>query len=108
MHWTYDVYMLAKSTGGAMVKAGGDSWYFITADYVFGQQMAGETSKFVKAAGGKVLGDARYPFPGHHRLLVLPAAGAGFGRQGAWPGQRRVGHHQLHQAGRRSSGWAAR
>ena len=63
VHWTYDVYMLAKSTGGAMVKAGGDSWYFLTADYVFGQQLAGEATKFVKAAGGKVLGESRYPFP---------------------------------------------
>ena len=63
VHWTYDVYMLAKSTGGAMVKAGGDSWYFVTADYVFGQQLADQASRFVKAAGGKVLGEARYPFP---------------------------------------------
>ena len=39
IHWTYDTYMLANSTAGAMVKAGGDSWYFITADYVFGQQL---------------------------------------------------------------------
>ncbi len=63
VHWTYDVYMLAKSTGGAMVKAGGDSWYFITADYVFGQQLASQATRFVKEAGGKVLGEARYPFP---------------------------------------------
>ena len=63
VQWTYDVYMLAKSTGGAMVKAGGDSWFFITADYVFGQQLASETMKFVKAAGGKVTGEVRYPFP---------------------------------------------
>ena len=63
VHWTYDVYMLARSTGGAMVKAGGDSWYFVTADYVFGQQLADQASTFVKAAGGKVLGEARYPFP---------------------------------------------
>ena len=63
VQWTYDVYMLAKSTGGAMVKAGGDSWFFITADYVFGQQLASEASIFVKAAGGKVLGESRYPFP---------------------------------------------
>src|SRR6202451_1334927 len=39
IHWTYDTYMLAKSTGGAMVKAGGDSWYFLTADYAFGKQL---------------------------------------------------------------------
>ncbi len=44
VHWTYDTYMLAKSTGGAMVKAGGDSWYFVTADYVFGQQLQRDTA----------------------------------------------------------------
>ena len=56
--------MLAKSTGGAMVKAGGDSWYFLTADYAFGKQLQSDTTGFVKAAGGKVLGAAPYPFPG--------------------------------------------
>jgi branched-chain amino acid transport system substrate-binding protein len=64
IHWTYDTYMLAKSTGGAMVKAGGDSWYFLTADYAFGKQLQSDTSGFVTAAGGKVLGAAQYPFPG--------------------------------------------
>ncbi len=64
VHWTYDTFMLAKSTGGAMVKAGGDSWYFLTADYAFGKQLQGDTSALVKAAGGKVLGAAQYPFPG--------------------------------------------
>jgi len=63
IHWTYDTYMLANSTAGAMVKAGGDSWYFITADYVFGQQLERDSSSFVTAAGGKVLGTRRYPFP---------------------------------------------
>ncbi len=63
IHWTYDTYMLANSTAGAMVKAGGDSWYFITADYVFGQQLERDSSSFVNAAGGKVLGTRRYPFP---------------------------------------------
>jgi branched-chain amino acid transport system substrate-binding protein len=62
--WVYDTYMLAKSTGGAMVKAGGDSWYFLTADYAFGKQLQSDTSGFVTAAGGKVLGAAPYPFPG--------------------------------------------
>ncbi len=61
--WTYDTYMLAKSTGGAMVRAGGDSWYFITADYVFGQQLQRDTTKFVTEAGGKVMGASAYPFP---------------------------------------------
>jgi len=64
VHWTYDTYMLAKSTGGAMVKAGGDSWYFLTADYAFGKQLQADTTSFVKASGGKVLGASPYPFPG--------------------------------------------
>lgn len=64
VHWTYDTYMLAKSTGGATVKAGGDSWYFLTADYAFGKQLQSDTTGFIKAAGGKVLGAALYPFPG--------------------------------------------
>jgi len=64
IHYSYDTYMLAKSTGGAMVKAGGDTWYFITADYVFGQQLQRDTTSFVTSAGGKVLGASPYPFPG--------------------------------------------
>jgi branched-chain amino acid transport system substrate-binding protein len=64
IHWCYDTYMLAKSTGGAMVKAGGDSWYFLTADYAFGKQLQDDTTKMIKSAGGKVLGSAPYPFPG--------------------------------------------
>ncbi len=63
IHWTYDTYMLAKSTGGAMVRSGGDTWYFITANYVFGQQLQRDTTKFVTEAGGKVLGASEYPFP---------------------------------------------
>ncbi len=64
IHWSYDTYMLARSTGGAMVAAGGDSWYFVTADYVFGQQLQRDTTQFVTAAGGKVTGASPYPFPG--------------------------------------------
>jgi branched-chain amino acid transport system substrate-binding protein len=64
VHWTYDTYMLAKSTGGAMVKAGGDTWYFLTADYAFGKQLQADTTSFIQAAGGKVLGASLYPFPG--------------------------------------------
>jgi branched-chain amino acid transport system substrate-binding protein len=64
IHYTYDTYMLAKSTGGATVKAGGTSWYFITADYAFGKQLQKDTTTFVVAAGGKVLGSSAYPFPG--------------------------------------------
>jgi branched-chain amino acid transport system substrate-binding protein len=64
VHWTYDTFMLAKSTGGAMVKAGGDTWYFLTADYAFGKQLQNDTTALVKASGGKALGAALYPFPG--------------------------------------------
>ena len=56
--------MLAQSTGGAMVKSGGDSWYFITADYAFGHALQRDTTAFVTAAGGKVVGSVAYPFPG--------------------------------------------
>jgi branched-chain amino acid transport system substrate-binding protein len=64
IHWVYDTYMLAQSTGAAMVKAGGDSWYFITADYAFGKALQRDTTAFVTSAGGKVLGGVTYPFPG--------------------------------------------
>jgi branched-chain amino acid transport system substrate-binding protein len=80
VHWSYDTYMLAKSTGGATVRAGGDSWYFITADYVFGHQLQRDATHFVEAAGGKVLGSSAYPFPGTSDfssfLLQAQASGA--------------------------------
>jgi branched-chain amino acid transport system substrate-binding protein len=63
IHWSYDTYMLAASTGAAMVRAGGDTWFFITANYVFGQQLQRDTTTFVEKAKGKVLGSALYPFP---------------------------------------------
>ena len=61
VHWTYDTWMLAHSTGGAMVKNGGDSWFFLTADYAFGQALQDDTTKVVTAAGGKVLGSVKHP-----------------------------------------------
>ena len=63
VHWTYDTYMLGRSTGGATVKEGGDSWFFITADYVFGQTLQRDTAGIVTKLGGKVLGSVAYPFP---------------------------------------------
>ncbi|MBX9698814.1 MAG: ABC transporter substrate-binding protein [Acetobacteraceae bacterium] len=63
VQWVYDTWMLAKSTGGAMVRDGGDSWFFVTADYAFGHSMEADAGRFVIAAGGRVLGSARYPFP---------------------------------------------
>ncbi|MEN0075434.1 MAG: ABC transporter substrate-binding protein [Paracraurococcus sp.] len=61
--WSFDTYMMAASSGGATVKAGGDSWFFITADYAFGHSLEQQTTLKVKAAGGTVKGAARYPFP---------------------------------------------
>jgi branched-chain amino acid transport system substrate-binding protein len=63
VHWTYDTYMLGRSTGGATVKEGGDSWFFITADYVFGQTLQRDTAAIVTKMGGKVMGSVAYPFP---------------------------------------------
>jgi branched-chain amino acid transport system substrate-binding protein len=54
---------LAHSTGTALVKAGGDKWFFVTPDYAFGHALQDDTAKFVQAAGGKVLGSVAYPFP---------------------------------------------
>jgi len=61
--WSLDTYLLGQSTGGAMVRSGGDSWFFITADYTFGHSLEEQTAKVVEASGGKLLGRSRYPFP---------------------------------------------
>ncbi len=61
VHWTYDTWMLANGTGKALVKAGGDSWFFLTADYAFGHALERDTSAAVEANGGKVLGKVRHP-----------------------------------------------
>jgi branched-chain amino acid transport system substrate-binding protein len=59
--WVYDTYALAHVTGSAVVKAGGDSWFFVTADYAFGHALERDTAEVVKANGGKVLGDVKVP-----------------------------------------------
>jgi branched-chain amino acid transport system substrate-binding protein len=64
IHWTADTWMLASSVGQATVRSGGDTWYFITADYAFGHQMERDLTRFIGVAGGRVLGAARFPFPG--------------------------------------------
>ena len=61
VHWTYDTWMLANGTGSAIVKTGGDSWYFLTADYAFGHALERDTEAVVKAGGGKVVGKVRHP-----------------------------------------------
>ena len=61
VQWTYDTWMLANGTGKAMVKQGGDTWFFITADYAFGHALERDTSAVVEANGGKILGKVRHP-----------------------------------------------
>ena len=60
-HWTYDTYALAHGTGSAVVKNGGDTWFFLTADYAFGHALENDTAAVVKASGGKVLGSVNVP-----------------------------------------------
>jgi branched-chain amino acid transport system substrate-binding protein len=61
IHWLYDTWMLANGTGSAIVKTGGDTWFFITADYAFGHALERDTADVVKKNGGKVLGQVRHP-----------------------------------------------
>ena len=78
-HWMWDTYAMAHGTGSSVVKAGGDSWFFITADYVFGKTLEADTSAVVKALGGKVLGDALHPLSNNDfssQLLQAQSSGA--------------------------------
>jgi branched-chain amino acid transport system substrate-binding protein len=80
VHYAYDTWMLANCTASAMVKSGGDSWFFITADYAFGHALERDSTEFIKAAGGRVLGSARHPFPGttdfSSQVVAAQASGA--------------------------------
>jgi len=79
VHWTYDTYALANGTAKAMVRQGGKTWFFLTADYSFGLSLEKDSSYVVVANGGTVLGSARYPFPGSDFssfLLKAQASGA--------------------------------
>ncbi len=64
IHWTYDTWALGNGTGTALVKTGGNSWFFLTADYAFGHALERDTAAVVEKNGGKVLGKVRHPFPG--------------------------------------------
>jgi branched-chain amino acid transport system substrate-binding protein len=80
VHYTYNNWALANGTGREVVRQGGDTWFFVTADYVFGKSLEEDTTNVVKAAGGKVLGSARHPSPGNADfssfLLQAQASGA--------------------------------
>jgi branched-chain amino acid transport system substrate-binding protein len=73
-HWTYDTYGNAHPVGNAIVKAGVDTWFFITVDYAFGQAVERDTSDVVTAAGGKVVGSVKHPLnAADFSSLLLPA-----------------------------------
>ena len=79
VHWTYDTWALANGTGGAMVRAGGDTWFFLTADYAFGHALERDTTAMVEKSGGSVIGAVRTPFPGQDFssfLLQAQSSGA--------------------------------
>ncbi len=79
VHWTYDTWALANGTGTAMVQRGGNTWFFITADYAFGAALERDASALVTKAGGKILGSVKHPFPGSDFssfLLQAQASGA--------------------------------
>lgn len=78
-HWTYDTFALANGTGGAVVKNGGDSWFFLTADYAFGESLEGDVTTVVEANGGKVVGGVKHPLQSSDFssfLLQAQASGA--------------------------------
>ena len=78
IHWVYDTVALANGTGGAMVKRGGNTWFFLTADYVFGQTLQRDTSTVITKNGGKVVGSVKTPFPtSDFSSFLLQAQGSG-------------------------------
>ena len=78
IHWTYDTWALANGTATAMVKRGGDTWFFLTADYAFGHALERDAAAQVTKAGGKVLGAVRHPFPGQDfASFILQAQSSG-------------------------------
>src|SRR4051794_1996717 len=88
VHWTYDTYALAHGTGQAVVETGGDTWFFIAADFAVGAALQGDTTAVITAKGGKVLGGVRHPInsadfasyllqpqPSKAKIIGLPTAG---------------------------------
>ena len=80
IHWAYNTYMLARSTVPQITRLGGNKWFFLTADFVFGHQLAQDAARFVTESGGVVVGEQRYPFPStvdfSSLLLTAQASGA--------------------------------
>ena len=77
-HWAYDTHALAVGTGGALVQQGGDTWFFVTADYAFGHVLEAETGRYVASKGGKVVGSVRHPLAAQdYSSFLLQAQGSG-------------------------------
>ena len=104
VHWTYDTYSLANVAGKAMVKRGEDTWFFVTADYAFGQALERDTANVVKENGGKVLGDVRHPLNSSDfssfllqaqasKAKVIGLANAGGDTQNALKQAAEIRHH---------------
>lgn len=79
VHWSFDTAMLTASTGGAVVRAGGATWFFVSADYAFGRELEAAMGHAVLAAGGRLVGSARTPFPGPADFAPIMAEAAGSG-----------------------------
>ncbi len=78
LHWTYNTRAMAVGTGSAIVAEGGDTWFFLTADYAFGEALQKDVTKVVEKAGGKVLGSVKHPFPASDfSSFVLQAQASG-------------------------------
>ncbi|PVA07418.1 ABC transporter substrate-binding protein [Thalassorhabdomicrobium marinisediminis] len=78
VHWTYDTAALANGTGGAVTNAGGEKWFFLTADYAFGHSLEENTMAVVEENGGEVVGNVRHPFPSQDfSSFLLQAQGSG-------------------------------
>jgi branched-chain amino acid transport system substrate-binding protein len=77
-HWAYDTHALAVGTGGSLVETGGDTWFFLTADYAFGTALQADTSRYVQAKGGKVVGSVRHPLSAQDfSSFLIQAQGSG-------------------------------
>jgi branched-chain amino acid transport system substrate-binding protein len=98
VQWVTDTWAIANSTAAGVMQRGGDSWYFLTVDYALGHGIVRDSTAFIEARGGRVLGGARHPL-GHQRPVLPAAPGALLAREDRGARQRRRGHDQRREAG---------
>ncbi len=103
VHYTYNNWALANGTGREVVRQGGDSWFFVTADYVFGKSLEEDTSEGREGRRRQGARRGAASVPRHHRLLVLPPPGPGLGREDHRARERRRRHRELPSSRRTSS-----